>query len=136
MGRVRLLKDLIELYLPSISLDTYVGHLYGNGLALVQAPTQFQGSGSSHLLAAILFTECIQFSIHTERKPGFALLLDAKSAFDKVAKKFAIRNAFLAGTSDQGLLYLDSRHDSRRTFVEWDKVLMGPIDGGVSSHRI
>ena len=113
------------------------------GWALVQAPTQFQGSGSFHLLAAVLFTDRIQFSIYTTRKPVFALLLDAKSAFDKVVKECAIRNAYLAGTCDQGLLYLDSRLDSRRTFVEWDKVLMGPIDdklgveqGGVNSDRI
>ena len=55
------------------------------------------------------------------------LFLDAKSAFDKVVRECAVRNAYLAGTSDQALLYLNSRLQSRKTFVEWDKVLMGPI---------
>ena len=71
------------------------------------------------------------------------LFLDAKSAFDKVVRECAVRNAYLAGTSDQALLYLNSRLQSRKTFVEWDKVLMGPIldklgveQGGVSSDRI
>ena len=86
------------------ALDTYVGQLYGDGWAKVQAPTQFQGTGSSHELAALLFTECIQYSLHTERKPLYALLLDAKSAFDKIVRECAIRNAYLAGTSDEDLL--------------------------------
>ena len=71
------------------------------------------------------------------------LLLDAKSAFDKVVRECAVRNAYLAGTKDQGLLYLNSRLKNRKTFVEWDKVLMGPINdtigveqGGVNSDRI
>ena len=69
--------------------------------------------------------------------------MDAKSAFDKVIHECAIRNAYLAGTSDQGLLYLNSRLKSRKTYVEWNKVLMGPINdtmgveqGGVNSDRI
>ena len=125
------------------AIDIYIGQLYGEGWARVQAPTQFQGSGSSHELAALLFTECIHHSIFTVKKPLFALLLDAKSAFDKIVRQCAIRNAYLAGTSDQALLYLDSRLRERKTYVEWDKVLMGPIDdklgveqGGVNSDRI
>jgi hypothetical protein len=55
------------------------------------------------------------------------LLLDAKSAFDKVVRECAIRNAYLAGTTDKALLYIDSRLANRKTFVEWDKELMGPI---------
>ena len=73
----------------------------------------------------------------------FVLLLDAKSAFDRVVHECAIRNAYLAGTMDQGLLYINSRLKSRKTFIEWNKVLMGPIDdtiggeqGGVNSDRI
>ena len=48
--------------------------------------TQFQGSGSSHELAALLFTECIQNSIYIAKKPVYTLLVDAKSAFDKVIR--------------------------------------------------
>ena len=36
-------------------------------------------------------------------------------------------NAFLAGSHGQGLLYLADRLSNRKTFVEWDKCLMGPI---------
>ena len=49
------------------ALDVYVGLLHGQGWADVQAPTQFQGSGSSHELAALLLTECIQNSIHVSK---------------------------------------------------------------------
>ena len=125
------------------ALDTYIGQLYSDGWQSVQAPTQFQGTGSSHDLAAILLTECIQFSLFSVKEPAFVLFLDAKSAFDKVVRECAGRNAYLAGTSDQALLYLNSRLQSRKTFVEWDKVLMGPIldklgveQGGVNSDRI
>ena len=34
---------------------------------------QFQGEGSSHELAAVLFTECIQHSLYTTKKPLYAL---------------------------------------------------------------
>ena len=57
----------------------------------------------------------------------YALLIDAMSAFDKIVRQCAVRSAYLAGTCDQGLLYLDSRLASRSTYTEWDKVIMGPI---------
>ena len=70
-------------------------------------------------------------------------MLDAKSAFDKILAEFIIRNAFLAGSRGQGLLYLADRLTSRLTYVEWDKCLMGPIkdllgveQGGVLSDRL
>ena len=125
------------------ALDVYVGQLYSQGWAIVQAPTQFQGSGSSHDLASLLLTECIQTSLHIVKRPLFVLLLDAKSAFDKVVRECAIRNTYLAGTTDKALLYINSRLANRRTFVEWDKVLMGPIhdslgveQGGVNSDKL
>ena len=99
-----------------------------SGWAAVQAETQFQGRGSSHELAALLLTECIQYSLHVTKRPLFVIMLDAKSAFDKILKEFIIRNAFLAGSHGQGLLYLADRLSSRQTFVEWDKCLMGPIN--------
>ena len=125
------------------ALDTYVGQLHGEGWAEVQATTQFQGRGSSHELAALLLTECIQHSLHTLKEPVFVLLLDAKSAFDKVVRECVVRNAYLAGTTDKSLLYLNSRLENRKTFPEWDKVLMGPIldrlgveQGGVNSDKL
>ena len=70
-------------------------------------------------------------------------MLDAKSAFDKILPEFIIRNAFLAGSRGQGLLYLADRLTHRKTVVEWDKCLMGPISdllgveqGGVLSDRL
>jgi hypothetical protein len=69
--------------------------------------------------------------------------LDAKSAFDKIVREFCIRNAFLAGSSGQGLVYLDNRMKSRLTYIEWDKILMGPVrdklgveQGGINSDRL
>ena len=129
--------------LLSKALDMYVGSLYEIGWAAAQAETQFQGTGSSHELAALLFSETIQFSLYSAKKPLFALLLDAKSAFDKILAEFIIRNAFLAGSRGQGLLYLADRLTNRQTFVEWDMCLMGPIfdklgveQGGCLSDRL
>ena len=125
------------------ALDTYVGHLYAEAWSDAQAPTQFQGSGSSHELAAILLTECVKHSLYVAKKPLYALLVDAKSAYDKVVKECAVKNAYLAGSSGHGLLYIDARLGHRKTFIEWDKVLMGPIEdtlgveqGGVNSDKI
>ena len=107
--------------------DIYIGRLYSGRWNSVQAETQFQGEGSSHELSALLLTEAIQHSTLVNKKPVYALFLDAKSAFDKVVIQSAIRAAYQAGTKDQGLLYLLNRLSHRRTFPEWDKVLMGPI---------
>ena len=109
------------------ALDIYIGSLFESGWAAVQAETQFQGQGSSHDLAALLLTECVQHSIYVDKSPIFVLMLDAKSAFDKILKEFIVRNAFLAGSHGQALLYLADRLSSRKTFVEWDKCLIGPI---------
>ena len=124
-------------------VDIYIGRLNSGRWNSVQAETQFQGEGSSHELSALLLTETIQYSILASKKPVYALFLDAKSAFDKVIIQCAIRSAYLAGTRDQGLLYLLNRLSHRRTFPEWDKVLMGPIadllgleQGNVNSDRI
>ena len=66
------------------ALDLHVRDKKREQWSLHQAPTQFQGIGSSHEFAAILLTECIQYSIHALKQPLFALYLDAKSAFDVV----------------------------------------------------
>ena len=92
-----------------------------------QAPTQFQGSGSSHDFAAILLTECVQFSLHSLDQPLFALYLDAKSAFDVVQRILLIKNLFSAQSLDQSILYVDNRLANRNTVVDWNGCLMGPI---------
>ena len=125
------------------ALDMFIGQLYGSCWNNAQAETQFQGSGSSHELAALLLTETIQYSLFFLKLPIFILLLDAKSAFDKVIRQCAVKNAYLAGSDTKGLLYIDSRLENRKTFIEWDKTLMGPIcdligleQGGVNSDRL
>ena len=60
------------------ALDKYIGGLYESGWAEAQADTQFQGTGSSHELAALLLTECTQFSLFSAKKPLFCIFLDAK----------------------------------------------------------
>ena len=121
----------LDLYVRELCLDDWNG---------CQAPTQFQGTGMSHELAALLLTETLQHSLNVAKLPVFALFLDAKSAFDRVLKNILVRNMFLAGTTDQRLLYLDQRLGNRETYCEFDKQLMGPIkdirgleQGGVSS---
>ena len=49
----------------------------------------------------------------------------------------------MAGTQDEGLLYLDSRLRNRRTYIEWEKEILGPImdsmgveQSGCASDRI
>ena len=124
------------------ALDMYIGMLYGDRWATAQAATQFQGPGSTHELAALMLTETIQHSLHVAKKQVFVLFLDAKSAFDKVLRECVVKNAYLTGTDGHGLLYINSRLQHRKTYVEWDKTLMGPINdklgveqGGVNSDR-
>ena len=92
-----------------------------------QAPTQFQDSNSSHELAALSITEAVVQGLHINKEPVFLLLLDAQRAFDCVMVEHAVRCAYLAGTDDEGLLYLDKRLRSRTTYIEWDKELLESI---------
>ena len=66
------------------------------GWAAAQAETQFQGSGSSHELAAILLTETIQHSLFSLKLPIFILYLDAQSAFDVVLRELLIKNLYFS----------------------------------------
>ena len=66
------------------ALDMYMVELYDDGWASKQAPTQFQGSNSSHELASLCITEAISHGLHVNKEPMYLLLLDAKSAFDLV----------------------------------------------------
>ena len=124
-------------------MDSYIGELYSDGWANVQAETQFQGAGSSHELAGLLLTEVIQFSLYSLKLPLFLILLDAMSAFDLILREDIIVNAFKAGTCDQALVYLDNRLKSRNTYCEWNKQIMGPIkdllgaeQGGINNDSI
>ena len=122
------------------ALDIFVQDLNIDSWNMEQASTQFLGSGSSHELAALVLSEVIHHSNSVLDKPVFILYLDAKSAFDKVLRQLLIRNLFFCGTQGEELLYIDKRLKHRKTFVEWDKNVMGPIldelgveQGGVSS---
>ena len=86
------------------------------------------GRGSSHELAALLLTETILHATRTLSIPLYVLLLDKQAAFDSVLKEHVLSSAFSAVRSgDQSLLYMATRLSSRLTYVEHDKVLMGPI---------
>ena len=93
----------------------------------MQAPTQFQGTNSSHELAALSVTEAISHGLHINKEPVYVLLLDALSAYDRLIIEHGIRCAYLAGTKDAGILYLDNRLRSRHTYIEWQKEILGPI---------
>ena len=117
--------------------------LYITGWSAAQAPTQFQGDNSSHDLAALCVTEAVQHGLHINKEPVYLLLLDAQSAYDRVVIEHAVRCAYEAGTQDEGLLYLDHRLRSRRTMLEWDKEILGPImdtqgveQGGIVSDKV
>ena len=72
--------------------------------------------------------ETIQHTMHITKQPVFTIFLDAKSCFDRILFESVIREAYLAGTQDQGLLLIKNRLMNRKTFCEYDKVIMGPID--------
>ena len=126
---------------PFISkgLDMYIHQLYIDDWNALQAPTQYQGSGSSHELAALLVTEVIQHS-KAQKQPLFLLFLDARSAFDTVVTEFLVRYLFLAGVEGDALLLLNNRLTNRKTYLDWNQTIMGPIldeqgveQGGINS---
>ena len=123
----------------SKALDMYIQELFISKWFLLQAPTQYQGMGSSHELAALLLTEVVQQS-KARNLPLFLLFLDARSAFDIVVIEFLVRYLYLSGVKGSALKYLNNRLSHRKTFLEWNKTVMGPIaddhgveQGGVSS---
>ena len=122
------------------ALDLYIRDLHLSDWNKIQAECQFQGEGSSHEVAAVLVTECIQHSLHHLKSPLYVLYLDAKSAFDVVMKELLVKNLYHSGTSGEALLYLNNRLGNRQTILDWDGQLMGPImdeqgveQGGVNS---
>ena len=123
----------------SKALDMYLHDLFVAGWDKMQAPTQYQGTGSSHELAALMVTEVIQSS-KTKNLPVFLLFLDAKSAFDLIVTEYLVRNLYTSGVSGDALLFFNHRLCNRRTFCEWDKTIMGSIhdqhgteQGGINS---
>ena len=113
-----LVAKALDLYLRDLNLEAWNSDL---------SEVQFMGEGSSHELAAVLFTECIQYSMYTAKKPLYALYLDAKSAFDNVLYQHLIRNLYLCGTTPASLMYINSRLFNRKTILDWDRQHMGPI---------
>ena len=107
-------------------IDIYLGELSREDWNSCQAPTQFQGEGMSHELAALLLTCNIQNSL-SEKKPLFVLLLDAKSAFDRVLREILVRRLYLDTEQDQRIVYWNLRLANRETYCLWDGQLMGPI---------
>ena len=121
-------------------LDLYIRDLGILSWNENQAETQFQGEGSSHELAAVLLTEAIQHSLFTLKKPIFILYLDAQSAFDVILRELLIRNLYNCNTLGHSLLYINQRLGNRRTYIDWEGNVMGPIadeqgveQGGVNS---
>ena len=108
-------------------LDIYLRKLHEDDWYADQVPTQFQGKGSSHELAAILLTESILYSKHTLNIPTYALYLDAMSAFDVVLKEILIKNLYNSQELDKSLLLINNRLNNRLTYVDWEGNLMGPI---------
>ena len=122
------------------ALDLYIRDLKIVSWNDDQADTQFQGVGSSHEVAAVLLTEAIQHSLFTIKEPLYVLYLDAQSAFDVVLREHLIRNLYNINTDGHTLLYINNRLGNRRTFIDWEGNLMGPIidecgleQGGVNS---
>ena len=107
--------------------DKYVGWLEEKNWVAAQAETQFQGKGLSHEHVALLLTKAINFSVSTAKLPVFCLYLDAKSAFDRALREILTRRMYLDGTAGHSLLYLDERLGNRVTYIEWEKILMGPV---------
>ena len=108
-------------------LDMFLHDLFKDSWNTAQAPTQYQGEGSSHELVSLLLTETIQESLHHHHLPVFLLFLDARSAFDTVVISFLIRNLYFTGMVGNSLNHINNRLTSRLTYCDWDRQLMGPI---------
>ena len=126
--------------LTAKATDMYIRDLYSKQWNTCQAPTQYQGEGSSHELAALLLTEVIQHSLHVTQRPVFLLSLDAQSAFDRCHRQILSTELYKAGINGTALSYIDNRLSSRSTVYHWEGNMMGPAkddtgfeQGGVSS---
>ena len=111
----------------SKAIDLYIKDLHKEKWIEQEAPTQYQGEGSSHELAALLVTEVIQRSLWILKEPAYLLFLDALSAFDKVLAELLVRTFYLAGMDGSSTNYINSRLTNRLTYIDWDRNIMGPI---------
>ena len=116
--------------LLSKALDMYIRDLHKEKWNLQQAPTQYQGEGSCHELAALLLTEVIQHSVYVKKEPAYMLFLDAMSAFDNTAHELIIRNLYLSGMDGDTTIFVNNRLTNRITYIDWDKSILGPIKDG------
>jgi hypothetical protein len=96
--------------------------------------------GSSHEFVAVLLTETIQHSLFSLKLPIFILYLDAQSAIDVVLRELIKNLYFSCNTNGNSLHYIKNRVGNRRTFIDWEGNLIGPIidesgleQGGVPS---
>ena len=113
---------------PFISkvLDLYIRDLYHKIWDSCQAPTQYQGRGSSHELAALLLTEVVQHSLYVLDQPVYVLSLDAQSAFDRCLRQVLVCELYKAGVDGAGIKIIDNRLKNRATIYEWNNALVGP----------
>ena len=120
--------------------DLYLRDLFRSHWDSCQAETQYQGSGSSHELAALLVTEVIQFSLNVARMPVFLLSLDAQSAFDRCLRQILTSQLYKAGINGTALHFINNRLTNRSTVYQWEGTMMGPAhddtgfeQGGINS---
>ena len=107
-------------------LDLYLRDLYQGLWDSCQAPTQYQGTGSSHELASLLVTEVIQHSLYVKNKPVFLLSLDAQSAFDRCLRQILVGELYKTGMPGSAITVIDKRLEHRATVYDWNGELMGP----------
>ena len=55
------------------------------------------------------------------------MFFDAKNAFDTFVTQFLVRYLYLSGVKGGALLLLNQRLDNCKTYVDWNKIIMGPI---------
>ena len=61
------------------------------------------------------------------KEPAYLLFLDAKSAFDTVKPELLAKNLYKSGMDGNSLSYIIERLSNRRTFLDWNRTIMGPI---------
>ena len=89
------------------SADLYIRDLYQGNWDSRTASTQYQASGSSHELAALLVTELTQYSLHVSDQPVYLLVLDAQSAYDRCLRQVLCTELFMSGVTGSALLLLN-----------------------------
>ena len=101
------------------ALDAYIGSIYAPQRDSSQIDVKFQGSNSSHDLAALQVTELIAFSNRVLNRPLYALFLDAKSCFDRVLRQSVIRSAYSIDTTGNVLNIFNNRLGNRPTLFKF-----------------